>query len=97
VAERFGGQVADTLGIENFISVKATEGPKLVATLEEHVRDYEVDIMPLQRAKRLHAPVNGLVSVELESGATLQAKSIIIATGARGTGGVRLAYASVLT
>ena len=39
VAERFGGQVMDTMGIENFISVKRTEGPKLVASLEEHVKN----------------------------------------------------------
>ena len=53
VAERFGGQVMDTLAIENFISVKYTEGPKLVASLEEHVKEYEVDIMNLQRAEAL--------------------------------------------
>ena len=51
VAERFGGQVMDTLGIENFISVKATEGPRLVAALEEHVKEYDVDIINLQKAK----------------------------------------------
>ena len=83
VAERFGGQVADTLGIENFISVKATEGPKLVAALEEHVRDYPVDIMPMQRAAQLLPRGQGLAGVVLESGATLKAKSVIIATGAR--------------
>ena len=53
VAERFGGQVMDTMGIENFISVKRTEGPKLVASLEEHVKEYDIDVMNLQRAKRL--------------------------------------------
>ncbi len=53
VAERFGGQVLDTMSIENFISVKATEGPKLSASLEEHVKDYDIDVMNLQRAKRL--------------------------------------------
>ncbi|GAA3332057.1 hypothetical protein GCM10020331_091070 [Ectobacillus funiculus] len=53
VAERFGGQVMDTMGIENFISVKYTEGPKLVASLEEHVKEYGIDVMNLQRAKRL--------------------------------------------
>jgi alkyl hydroperoxide reductase subunit F len=83
VAERFGGQVADTLGIENFISVKATEGPKLVAALEEHVRDYPVDIIPLQRAAKLLPRQDGLAGVTLESGATLKAKSVIVATGAR--------------
>jgi alkyl hydroperoxide reductase subunit F len=86
VAERFGGQVMDTLGIENFISVKETEGPKLVAALEEHVKAYEVDLMPLQRAAALRpasANSNGLVEVALENGATLQAKSVILATGAR--------------
>ena len=55
VAERFGGQVLDTLGIENFISVKETEGPKLVTALEQHVKQYEVDIMNLQRAAKVDA------------------------------------------
>lgn len=83
-SERFGGQVLDTLGIENFISVKETEGPKFALALEEHVRNYEVDIMNLQRAKALK-PANGdgLVEVELESGASLKAKSVVISTGAR--------------
>ncbi len=81
VAERFGGQVADTLGIENFISVKETEGPKLVMALEEHVRQYEVDVMNLQRATAL---VPGEVhEVKLENGASLRAKTVILATGAR--------------
>ena len=81
VAERFGGQVMDTLGIENFISVKHTEGPKLVAALEQHVKDYEVDVMTLQRAARLTP--GELIEVQLESGATLKSKSVILATGAR--------------
>lgn len=84
VADNFGGQVLDTLGIENFISVKATEGPKLVASLEEHVRDYAVDIMQGQRAGRISDKgADGLFRVALESGATLSARSIILATGAR--------------
>ena len=85
VAERFGGQVMDTLGIENFISVKETEGPKLVAGLEQHVKEYDVDIMNLQRASRLTAAseAGGLIEVELENGATLKSKSVILSTGAR--------------
>ncbi|KAA8998460.1 alkyl hydroperoxide reductase subunit F [Affinibrenneria salicis] len=84
-AERFGGQVLDTLAIENFISVKETEGPKLAAALEEHVRQYDVDIMNLQRATALQASVEagGLHEVSFESGAKLKAKTVIIATGAR--------------
>jgi NADH-dependent peroxiredoxin subunit F len=81
VAERFGGQVLDTMSIENFISVKHTEGPKLVASLEEHVKEYDVDVMNLQRAIRLEK--NDLFEVELENGAILKSKSVIIATGAR--------------
>ena len=82
VAERFGGQVMDTLGIENFISVKQTEGPKLARALEEHVKEYGVDIMNLQRAAAL-IPGEGMHRVQLANGATLQAKSVILATGAR--------------
>ncbi len=80
-SERFGGQVLDTLGIENFVSIKETEGPKFALALEEHVRHYEVDIMNLQRAKAL---VPGdLIEVQLESGATLKTKTVILSTGAR--------------
>ncbi len=81
VAERFGGQVLDTMGIENFISVNHTEGPKLVTALEQHVKEYDVDVMNLQRAKAL---IPGeLIEIQLESGVSLKAKSVIIATGAR--------------
>ncbi|MFD0586492.1 alkyl hydroperoxide reductase subunit F [Paenibacillus sp. GCM10027627] len=81
VAERFGGQVMDTVGIENFISVKHTEGPKLAASLEEHVKEYNVDVMKLQKAKRLEK--KDLIEVELENGAVLQSKTVILSTGAR--------------
>jgi alkyl hydroperoxide reductase subunit F len=82
--ERFGGQVLDTLSIENFISVQGTEGPKLAAALEEHVRDYEVDIINLQRAEQLIPGGDGVPhQVKLASGATLRAKTLILATGAR--------------
>ena len=83
VAERFGGQVLDTLAIENFISVKATDGPKLAAGLEQHVKDYEVDIMNLQRAEALTQDANGLTEIRLASGAVLKSKSVILSTGAR--------------
>ena len=85
VAERFGGQVMDTLAIENFISVQETEGPKLVAALEEHVKSYDVDIMPLQKAASLKKAdaKGGLITVGLENGGTLQSKVVIAATGAR--------------
>ncbi|ASV66993.1 alkyl hydroperoxide reductase subunit F [Cytobacillus kochii] len=81
VAERFGGQIMDTLGIENFIGTKYTEGPKLAASLEEHVKEYDVDVMNLQRAKSLQR--KELIEVELENGAVLKSKSVILSTGAR--------------
>lgn len=82
IAERFGGQVMDTLGIENFISVSHTEGPKLVQALEQHVKDYEVDIMNLQRASALRKTSKG-IEVVMANGAVLNSKSVIISTGAR--------------
>ncbi|MEH7224107.1 alkyl hydroperoxide reductase subunit F [Bacillus sp. JJ1566] len=81
VAERFGGQILDTLSIENFISVKRTEGPKLAANLEEHVKEYNVDVMNLQRAKRIEK--RDFVEIELENGAVLKSKTVILSTGAR--------------
>lgn len=84
-AERFGGQVLDTMAIENFISVPQTEGPKLARDLETHVLDYDVDIMNLQRAEKLvpAAEPGALHEVQFASGASLQARSLILATGAR--------------
>ncbi|WPO98412.1 alkyl hydroperoxide reductase subunit F [Pseudomonas sp. HR96] len=83
-AERFGGQVLDTMAIENFISVQETEGPKLAVALEEHVKQYEVDIMNLQRAEALIPGKDGaLHEVRFASGATLKARTVILATGAR--------------
>ncbi|MCG9737952.1 alkyl hydroperoxide reductase subunit F [Shewanella insulae] len=80
LADKFGGQVAETVGIENFISVKETEGPKLVANLEAHVHDYDVDIMDNQRALSLKS--GELFEIQTESGALLRSKTVLLATGA---------------
>jgi NADH-dependent peroxiredoxin subunit F len=83
-AERFGGQVNDTMAIENYISVLETDGPKFAAALEAQVRHYGVDIMNLQRAAKLvPAGADGLVQVEMDNGAMLKAKTVILSTGAR--------------
>ncbi|MGE4374066.1 MAG: alkyl hydroperoxide reductase subunit F [Xanthobacter sp.] len=81
-AERFGGQVLDTMAIENFISVPYTEGPQLSAALEQHVRQYDVELMNLQTAVKLERGAD-LLSVEFASGAKLSSKAIILSTGAR--------------
>ena len=86
VAERFGGQVMDTMSIENFISVQATTGPHLASSLEEHVKQYNVDIMSEQRVKNIVAAADtedGYAHIYLESGAILKSRSVIISTGAR--------------
>ncbi|WP_374436538.1 alkyl hydroperoxide reductase subunit F [Inhella sp.] len=84
-AERFGGQVNDTLAIENYISVLETDGPKFAAALEAHVRAYDVDLMNLQRAESLTpaAEPGGLIELKLANGATLKSKTVILSTGAR--------------
>lgn len=84
-AERFGGQVADTMGIENLISVPYTEGPKLVAAMEQHVKEYDVDIMNMQRAEKLipASQTGGYHEIRLENGASLKARSLVLSTGAR--------------
>ncbi|AOH83997.1 alkyl hydroperoxide reductase subunit F [Sphingomonas panacis] len=85
VADRFGGQVLDTMGIENFASVPHTEGPKFAADLERHVRDYDVDIMNLQRAEKVipASEAGGLHEVQLANGASLKTRTLILSTGAR--------------
>ncbi|MER1987532.1 MAG: alkyl hydroperoxide reductase subunit F [Solibacillus sp.] len=81
VAERFGGQVNDTLAIENIIGTKATEGPAFVSSLEAHVADYAIDVMKSQRAAKIEK--KEFVEVTLENGAVLQGKTVILSTGAR--------------
>ena len=85
VAERLGGQTLDTLGIENYISVLETQGPKFAAALEEHARAYGVDIMNGQRVTALEpaAQPGGEITVTLENGAALKSRSVILSTGAR--------------
>jgi alkyl hydroperoxide reductase subunit F len=85
VGERIGGQVLDTMAIENFVSVPYTEGPKLAAHLDQHVSEYDVDVMDLQRVSRLVPATRGagLHTVELENGAALRARTLVLATGAR--------------
>ena len=82
VAERFGGQVLDTLAIENFISVSHTEGPRLAAALEQHVKEYGVDIMNMQRVEAL-VPGENLHEVKMAGGGSLRARTLVLATGAR--------------
>jgi len=85
MGERFGGQVLDTVDIENYISVPKTEGQKLAGALKAHVSDYDVDVIDSQSASRLvpAAVEGGLHQIETASGAVLKARSIIIATGAK--------------
>ena len=85
VAERFGGQTLDTLGIENYVSILETEGPKFAAALETHARHYGVDIMNGQRVESLQpAPADGgTAAVTLANGAQLKARTVILSTGAR--------------
>jgi alkyl hydroperoxide reductase subunit F len=84
-AERFGGQVLDTMGIENFISVPYTEGPKLAAQLEAHVGEYDVDVMNLAAAEKLipAQQPGGYHEVQFTNGASLKARAVVLATGAR--------------
>ena len=85
LAERMGGQTMDTMSIENFISVLETDGPKFAAALEQHAKQYDVEILNLQRAEKLipAAEQGGLVGVQLANGATLHSKTVILSTGAR--------------
>ena len=84
-AERFGGQTNDTMGIENYISVLETDGPKFAAALEAQVKHYNVEIMNLQRATKLipASTEGGLVQVQMENGGMLSARTVILSTGAR--------------
>ncbi|MDN5724307.1 MAG: alkyl hydroperoxide reductase subunit F [Propionibacteriales bacterium] len=82
VTERFGGQVLDTMAIENFVSVPYTEGPTMVAAMEEHVNAYAVELIKGQQAAHLITD-QGRPTVELANGTRLTSDSLVLATGAR--------------
>ncbi|MEN9353800.1 MAG: alkyl hydroperoxide reductase subunit [Fibrobacterota bacterium] len=81
VAQKLGGQVNETLGIENLISVSRTQGPKLAADLTGHVRDYPVEIFEHRRIEAVRDGVRK--EVRLQGGEVLLAKALIVATGAK--------------
>ena len=81
--ERFGGQVLDTMAIENFISVPYTEGPKLATALEQHALEYDVDVMKLQTATGIAMNADGMIEVAFANGAHLRSRTVVLATGAR--------------
>ena len=81
LAETFGGQVMETVGIENMIGTPYTEGPKLMAQVEAHTKEYSVDIMKAQKAKSIRK--TDLIEVELENGAVLKTKTAILSVGAK--------------
>jgi len=85
VAERFGGQLVDTMAIDNFVSVAETDGPRFAAALEQHVRRYDVEMLNAQRAEKLvpAAEPGALAEVRLANGTRLTARSVVLATGAR--------------
>ena len=85
IADRLGGQLNDTMAIENFISLPLTDGPKLSSALEHHLKTYDIDLITMQRVKKLRPTDKGegLVQIDLESGAQLEARSLVISTGAR--------------
>jgi NADH-dependent peroxiredoxin subunit F len=81
VAQKFGGQVQDTLGIENLVSVKYTEGPKLAADLNQHVRSYAVDILEHRKVDKISDGPEK--EVHLAGGEVLRTGQLILATGAK--------------
>jgi NADH-dependent peroxiredoxin subunit F len=85
LAERFGGQVNDTMAIENYIGVPETDGPKYAAALEQHVKTYDVDFMNGHRAASVMpaSSEGGYITLKTESGGELKTRNLIIATGAR--------------
>lgn len=84
-ADRVGGQVLDTLSIENFISMTYTEGPDLASALRKHMNEYEIELLEGQVATKLIPAEHGggLHEVEFSSGGRLKARTVILTTGAR--------------
>jgi alkyl hydroperoxide reductase subunit F len=80
IADRFGGQVKDTMGIENLISVPSTTGPQLTGSLMNHLNEYEVTLKEHIRVEKIEK--GEIKTLHLSSGETLQTRTLIVATGA---------------
>ena len=86
VASEFGGQVVETLGIENIPGFKYTEGPDFMASMNEQVTALGVDVMTVALAsevKEAENSANRLIEVGLDNGTKLESRTVVIATGAR--------------
>ena len=81
IADRIGGQVNDTAGIENFITVKETTGSQFSANLAAHIEEYDIDTMTGIRATNIEK-TDQAIRVTLENNAVLETKTAIISTGA---------------
>ncbi len=81
IADRFGGQVKDTMGIENLIGVPSTTGTKLTNDMQAHLKDYEITLKEYLRVTEITQ--GDIKSITLSSGEVIKSKTIIIATGAK--------------
>lgn len=81
IGEVIGGQVKDTMGIENLISVPKTTGPELTAALQTHMDDYKITVKEHFKVTEIEkGPVKTLT---LSSGEQIKTRALVIATGAR--------------
>lgn len=82
IAQRVGGQVKETTGIENVISVIHTTGEKLANDLKLHMQDYDMQIFDSRTVEsvELKEPVK---TVRVKGGEIFKAPQVVIATGAR--------------
>ncbi len=81
IADRIGGQVKDTMGIENLISVPSTTGPKLTDDLRTHANEYDITIKEHLHVEKIES--DKVKTITLSSGEKIESKTVVIATGAK--------------
>jgi alkyl hydroperoxide reductase subunit F len=81
VAEKIGGQVTETVSIENMISVPKTSGAELSGNLMKHLHDYPIDILENRVIENMDV-VDGIKTITTSLNETITAPALIIATGA---------------
>ena len=81
IAERIGGQVKETVGIENLISVPQTTGQQLANDLLTHINDYPVDILEHRRVDKVELDGSAKL-LTTSTGERFSAPALIVATGA---------------
>jgi len=77
-----GGQINNTLGIENYLGYQFVEGPELISKFQAQMSQFPIDQKIGDKVSRLEKIDGGFEAIS-ETGDRYQARAVVLATGKR--------------